>query len=518
MTEEGAGSGRTIDADTLAAIKACNEHSRALLESARAVQAAGHHNIAYHLATLALEEVGREKLIGLRSTAKGVEETAPPWMEKHTQDHVKKLFWCFFGQASLSQQWTKDRLLNMHGLAKHIHAKRLSGLYVDIGHDGLTIPALSITKEDADELLKLAEEQLRVAESATFREMTQEDVELQAWFLSTADDRETQRIILSSGSMAKLAELGDARSWMLWLKKQFQDADARAAEAMQTELTRSNSLPAVGTKEKWRMRVVILTDSHSLRPKEFADWNANIDWMKLSTDTRKDRLFIDICLLDNIPAEGLWFFCWGVARHFVTALNLGSMGFWWWRMPEQVSRYYETLEDVETKLKFEISRSPPLKANWGPARVLTKADLVRVMQCFTALPQPEERAKQEAYGYYLGGVNFLSVNDVHWQCEGIAFGNFLQALKHMMKQASYWDGRASFLDALTKYFDSAFAAVDNHDQMCSLFRMYESPPPQGIDHTKVKLDDAVAMKFICDHFFLQHVLPPALKSRAEAEK
>jgi hypothetical protein len=108
--------------------------------------------------------------------------------------------------------------------------------------------------------------------------LTKDETRILSW--SDDHDRETQRMILSSGSMAKLAELGDARSWMLWLKKQFQDADARAAEAMQTELARSKSLPAVGTKEKRRMRVVILTDSHSLRPKEFADWNANIDWIK----------------------------------------------------------------------------------------------------------------------------------------------------------------------------------------------------------------------------------------------
>jgi len=50
-----------------AAMQACVEHAKALLESARAVQDTGHPNIAYHLAELALEELGRRELIGVQS-------------------------------------------------------------------------------------------------------------------------------------------------------------------------------------------------------------------------------------------------------------------------------------------------------------------------------------------------------------------------------------------------------------------------------------------------------------------
>jgi hypothetical protein len=43
----------TLDEKTFAAQQACIDHARDLLSSARAVQAVGHHNIAYHLAALA---------------------------------------------------------------------------------------------------------------------------------------------------------------------------------------------------------------------------------------------------------------------------------------------------------------------------------------------------------------------------------------------------------------------------------------------------------------------------------
>src|SRR5271170_7481911 len=51
----------------IAAMQACIEHARALLESARAVQEVGHPNIAYHLAALTLEELGRRELIALQT-------------------------------------------------------------------------------------------------------------------------------------------------------------------------------------------------------------------------------------------------------------------------------------------------------------------------------------------------------------------------------------------------------------------------------------------------------------------
>ena len=50
------------DANVIAAMNACAAHAQNLLDSAIAVQALGNHNIAYHLAALSLEELGRRRL------------------------------------------------------------------------------------------------------------------------------------------------------------------------------------------------------------------------------------------------------------------------------------------------------------------------------------------------------------------------------------------------------------------------------------------------------------------------
>jgi hypothetical protein len=51
--------GRRIDDKTVASMRACMTTPA----SARAVQAAGHANVAYHLATLALEEIVPRELV-----------------------------------------------------------------------------------------------------------------------------------------------------------------------------------------------------------------------------------------------------------------------------------------------------------------------------------------------------------------------------------------------------------------------------------------------------------------------
>ena len=79
------------DQDHIALLSACVTNARALLESAKAVERIGHHNIAYHLATLALEELGKREIYQLQDAAKWIGDP-PAWQINAVQDHVRKLF------------------------------------------------------------------------------------------------------------------------------------------------------------------------------------------------------------------------------------------------------------------------------------------------------------------------------------------------------------------------------------------------------------------------------------------
>jgi AbiV family abortive infection protein len=79
------------DPKLIATMNACAVHARDLLQSAEAIQTIGHFNIAYHLAALSLEELGRRELAGIQEAANKTHRVRP-WQSKAAQDHTKKLF------------------------------------------------------------------------------------------------------------------------------------------------------------------------------------------------------------------------------------------------------------------------------------------------------------------------------------------------------------------------------------------------------------------------------------------
>jgi len=110
----------------LTALSACVVHARDLLESAKAVQARGRHNIAYHLATLALEEMGKRELYQIQEAAKSVGEP-PSWQANAVQDHVKKLFWCLYSLGTIPDAIDQEQFFEKRGAAGDIHANRIAG-------------------------------------------------------------------------------------------------------------------------------------------------------------------------------------------------------------------------------------------------------------------------------------------------------------------------------------------------------------------------------------------------------
>jgi AbiV family abortive infection protein len=500
---------------TIAAMQACVDHARALLVSARAVQAAGHPNIAFHLAALTLEEIGRRELIGLQSIS-ATRPVPPAWVHKHVENHIQKLFWCFFGAVFSMEKLTKERLESIQTFSQHIHTTRLAGLYVDNAEDRLTIPAEAIGIEEAQTLINIAAARLDMAESEKLRDHIPQDVmDLQLWFLTATEDLEKRRMIMSGASMTKLAEFKNTQAWIQWLKEEFDRAEAEGRAAVEEELKRSRGLPTQGTKNKWKLRIRIFSQSHLIRPKTLSQWNKTCEWIKLiSVSGKKDQLIVEFTLLDNVLIEGLWWFGWGLARHFVTALNIGTMGFWWWQMPRQVSKFYESIEDMEKKQFVGVERSPSLKIDWGENRVLTERDLNLVAQCFAALPGPEHREEYEPYNYYIGGLTFLSLNDVHWQCESTAFRNFFESMRAMMAQSGEWNLGTLFEPALMHFLDDLFPGMDERDHYTEIFRAFER---NAVDTVTITLKEVAFMKLFCDAYYLQKIRPTALNAMLAAK-
>src|SRR5262245_11398872 len=88
--------------------KACREHARDLLRGALRLKEENLPHLAFHLAVLALEEIGKAGLVVVGHIAQKHEDGA--WPGKHASDHIKKLFWAIWGPTLGVERTTKEQI------------------------------------------------------------------------------------------------------------------------------------------------------------------------------------------------------------------------------------------------------------------------------------------------------------------------------------------------------------------------------------------------------------------------
>lgn len=139
-----------------------------------------------------------------------------------------------------------------------------------------------------------------------------------------------------------------------------------------------------------------------------------------------------------------------------------------------------------------------------------------MMSCFAALPDANERDEHDAFNYYIGGLTFLSLNDVHWQCESSAFGNFFLSIRKMMERTGDWAPSNSFSAALMQFVTEAAPNMDEDERArySQLFQAFEAENPDGLN---IGLKEVSFMKVFCEAYFMNRVRPAALNAMATAE-
>src|SRR6266849_836542 len=136
---------------------ACLQNAEELLNAAKAVEKQGSIHIAYHLAALALEEIGKSSMIfmsSLRSPRDEEEERKRPvdWID----DHERKLFWAIWSPGC-DKEVPWQGIQQAMDVAKFIHETRLETLYVAPADPGART---RISEEQLQNLLRLTEAHL----------------------------------------------------------------------------------------------------------------------------------------------------------------------------------------------------------------------------------------------------------------------------------------------------------------------------------------------------------------------
>lgn len=354
-------------------IQACLGNAEKLLEAAKLVAKPGSNHIAYHLTVLALEEIGKSSLIfvdSLRmpplSVGDGEARPSPAdWIE----DHERKIFWAIW-LADFGHELDWRTIPKHMELAKHIHAERLRALYFDPRDPDAQ---KEFTDDMATSLIKFAEIRLNMEQAKIYRELNDEQKTNLQWFFLATDSEELRPFVFSKSSMEKQIEFKDDRDgWIKWLRKTIDDSHQAAINLTNQEMQRTRPDGDEGYEDKWLFKIRLKSWSHSIRPNQLTRWNEHVEKIKLFHTSDKSELIVQFTMPESITMQTMW----GAGMHncvvFVSALNIATNGFFWWYLPAFVSKFYETLTDIESGSTVEIERriSMPPSFEPGPSSVL----------------------------------------------------------------------------------------------------------------------------------------------------
>jgi AbiV family abortive infection protein len=495
-----------LPAGTVTAIEASREHAADLIAAA-ALLAEKFSHLAYHFAVLALEEIGRGVLLVVRDSVGRTDDDARA-LEDGMEDHVRKLFWALWSPTQ-AEPVTGAQIEEFRELARQIHDVRKSGLYFD--PTAATLPREAVSGDEAATVIKLAESRLGMETGKRWVPAGSQQAEDVRWFGGVTTDPKLREFVFGGASLKKLSELRDVPQWIRWLREQVEEADLRAEQATARELARTRPTGPGALDEKWRMTFRLFSESHSIRASALNHWNDGNDWLQLRR-AKANELIVRLTMPKTVLAAAVWPASYALAQRLLLALNIGTLGFFWWMPRIQTSRFYEKLHDLETNDEVGLDRSPPLTVEWGKNQVLDEPAIRRALLCFAMVPSDPASPANEALGHYLRGLALIGKADVHLQFDLNIFQEFLVALRDGMRAYDDWDGKEPFAAVFERFATRFFSERDDHTTYVGAVEAAESA---RLDEVNLTFGQAVMFKGLADAYFLQKFDTLATERAAE---
>lgn len=478
-------------------VEACLQNAEKLIIAARSSAGPGSYHIAFHLATMALEEIGKSSMIFIdaidRAPVPGDEETKTPL--KWIDDHERKLFWAIWlpGRESLRDWRTIPAAMDF---ARGIHQDRLDTLYVDPAN--LSRPTIS--EQRAKGIIAAAEARLNIERLKQFRAMDKEEQELMHWFFAATEDPRLKPMIFSKGSLDKQAEFGDDfGAWMKWLRDTFAEADRKSMELTNLEMNRVPAQGEAGWEDKFEIKIRLKSWSHSIRQNQFKEWNAGIEKLKLASGSDRNELIVTLLVPKRVATQDLWNMGWQNAYVFVAALNIATMGFFWWYTPEYISRYFEKIRDIEHESEIIVDRTPMLKIGW-PNQALKAPDLNNVSIVYSFIAQANQQQFESTHRYFRT-LGLMAKNDIFYQFEPNILIELTSALKEAMQAYGDWDGQPETVEAsIAGVFDGVPAFPEFTGMVRDSLHIVDHTMANKVAPRVITLDDVARAKLAFDAY------------------
>ncbi|HVZ12286.1 MAG TPA: AbiV family abortive infection protein [Patescibacteria group bacterium] len=480
----------------------CLQNAEDLVKSARALTGKDVAHVQYHLAALALEEIGKSSLLEMQFFANqriGDDDLEAGALESH----VKKLFWAFWGPSFGQQRITKQQIEQMQGLATTVHLTRLETLYIALSDKAH--PKKKLSEKEVDNIMGMAEALVSLEKTKSPLDPNDpsiDKIEIE-WFLRTSNDPLKRKAIFSGTSMDKLVEFGNARDWIHWLKTEADKEDDSIRKILEDELSRQKPEGKDARKPKYKIKVKIISESHSLRNKHLEEWNKLTPFIQLHSDDKR-TLHCEFLIQKSTPLQALYWLGWGMARSFVVALSIATRGFFWWNIPKDIDKYYEDAVDLERNMGLTMGPSKKLAVNWQEARlVLTKNDLGNASMMMYFLARIRGTALQKPLDDYCLGLAFTAKNDVHLRFEPNAFDAFYSAFKAAFLATGDWDGKSDFKEAVKRQFGDLLDDLSSLMECVDIGEELQSSPTHQ-PKKEITLTEVFAIKLYFDVYIFKH--------------
>ena len=483
----------------------CLASAEALLSTAERELGKGVDPICFHLALLALEEVG----MSILNTINYMSETARTNKEAlATDEHIRKLFWAFWGGSMIRKtKWTKESIEQNRFLATTLHGRRLETLYTDpqnpVAFDG------RVKDGEAKTLVELARARLEVEKASELTEFEPGDIEEITWFFSAVEDVEHRKQIFSSVSLKKLSEVANGKEWIKWLREIYRKNETEMRDYAEKEMHRKKPEGEEAFAPKYKMRVRIQTPSHSIRNNAFTEWNKGVNWIKVHKSERKDatrlakgEMVIELTLVKGLHTSYVWEHGLFMTKLVVTAFNIGTLGVFWWHVHKDIWTYYEDIVDLEADSNGSIKLrvAPPKRLHVGFEEAHWVLDPHAVSNVFHILTLFLREFKKigEFINEYAMGMTTFSKTDIHLRMEVNAFEAFYKALKWATKFFGDWDGKSDFKEVVKKQL-SKVKEMNELEKTLDLAITVEQDERHQ-KHHPITLSEVIGMKFYCDTY------------------
>lgn len=214
---------------------------------------------------------------------------------------------------------------------------------------------------------------------------------------------------------------------------------------------------------KYKMRIRVQSQSHSIRNNAFNKWNEGVRDIKIYKSDRKEvrrtaksEMLVDFIFPKAIPIHALWDHGFFMAKTFIVALNIATRGLFWWNVHKDIEKFYEEITDLEAdkkgNVKIRIRTGQRLAINWDEAKLVLNEEIMGQVSMMFAFLMREHKKLGEFLKTYAFALTIFSKIDIHLRLEANAFHEFFKSLKSALLIFRDWDGKSDLKGVVRRQF------------------------------------------------------------------